>query len=222
MAYTADWSNTIIIDHTKLNAVAAGMRATRLAVSERLTNMIYGFTSGETQTTEGIKNLPFYVQSGNPGATADKIKVYAKDVNAICELFIQDENANVKQIVGFRTGDKLFSSSTTTPNGFTDQSATYEGKNIRVSATALSTGGSDTLSGSTASYTLTTSDIPAHTHTIGKGDRTSPGSMTGGGSDSAYGTMATGSAGGGGGHSHSLSGISCINAFVTLKMYSKD
>lgn len=218
-AYSADWSNTIIVDHTKLNEVAAGMRATRLAISERLTNMFYGFTAGETQTTEGVKNLPFYVQGSDPGATADKIKLYAKDVSSKAALFIEDEDANVWQF-SQRSGDKLFSSNSTTPAGYTDQSTTYSGKNVRISATALTEAGSDTLSGSTASYTLTTADIPAHTHGLAQGIGAQAGSnayeaVTSGSS------FSTGSTGGGGGHSHSLSGISCVNAYVTLKLYSR-
>jgi len=169
MAYTADWSNTIIVDHTKLNEVAAGMRATRLAVSERLTNLIYGFTAGETQTNEGVKNLPFVVQASDPGATVDKVKAYAKDISAKAELHLQDEDGNVVIVTRagkiaidsvFRSSDLLHTFSSTIPTNFTDITSTYNGKFLRVSTgTAETTGGADTHTHGAGSYT-----VPSHNH----------------------------------------------------------
>lgn len=98
MVYSNDWVNTNPIDHTKFNQIAGEVRDVRTDVSERLTNLFYGFTSGETQTNEGVKNLPFVVQGSDPGATANKIKAYAKDVSAKAELFLEDEDGNVIQV----------------------------------------------------------------------------------------------------------------------------
>lgn len=53
-----------------------------------------------------------------------------------------------------RTGDLLLSSASSAPDGWSDVSATYADKMIRISATALSTGGSDTLSGNLCSKYL--------------------------------------------------------------------
>lgn len=121
-----------------------------------------------------------------------------------------------------RTGDMLLSSSVVTPDGFTDVSATYEGKMIRISATALSAGGSDTLSGNTGSHTLTVAEMPAHTHpqsssTFIQGG--SPGSGTSNGAGYGGTTQSTGD---GGGHTHTLTGVACVPAYVTLKMYQKN
>lgn len=125
-------------------------------------------------------------------------------------------------IDGARQNDVIFSSNTTTPTGWSDISSTYNGKMVRIGTTALSTGGSDTLSGNTGDTTLTTAQIPSGlTATIGKGDRTSPGSMTGFGSDSAYGTTTLSINGGGQAHSHPLTSVSCLNAYVSLKCYQK-
>ena len=124
-----------------------------------------------------------------------------------------------------RTGDVLLSSSATTPDGFTDISATYEGKMIRVSATALAGGGSDTLSGNTGSHTLTTAEMPAHTHGQQTDTLLQGGSGTvieqGSGSQHSQGGT-TQSTGGDSGHTHTLTGVSCLNAYITLKMYSKN
>jgi len=47
------------------------------------------------------------------------------------------------------------------PTGTTDVSSTYSNKFVRINATAGSTGGADT-----DSITLTTNELPAHTHTF--------------------------------------------------------
>lgn len=98
MAYTNDWSNLIPIDHTKFKAMPGTVRQSRADISERLANLFYGFTAGETQTDEGVKTLPFRYQAGDPGATANKIKLYSKLVSAKPELFAQDADGNVLQI----------------------------------------------------------------------------------------------------------------------------
>ena len=63
----------------------------------------------------------------------------------------------------FRAGDLMLSSNTSAPTGWTDVSATYTGKMIRISSgTPENTGGSDT-----DSITLSATHIPAHTHAAG-------------------------------------------------------
>jgi hypothetical protein len=107
-----------------------------------------------------------------------------------------------------RTGDVILSSSTSTPDGFFDVSATYANKFIRISATALSTGGSDT-------HTHTTSN---HTHTGTTAANGSGSNGTTGGSvsiDSHTHTFTTSSGG-----SETLTGDN-VPAYVTLKAYQK-
>jgi len=122
-----------------------------------------------------------------------------------------------------RSGDLLLSSSGTTPDGWSDVSATYADKFIRISATALSTGGSDTHShgSATGSHTLTTDEIPAHTHTIkfGTGAAYADGGprYTTGSTE----TVTSESTGGGSGHTHTITSADNIPAYVTTKMYQK-
>jgi hypothetical protein len=68
------------------------------------------------------------------------------------------------------TGDWVLSTVTTARTGWTNVSATYANKFIRISATPLGTGGADTHS-----HTIAANNLPEHTH--------------------AAGTLATGSAG---------------------------
>jgi hypothetical protein len=146
-------------------------------------------------------------------------------------------NAGTNGVEWGRAGDVLFSSSAVTPDGFSDVSATYANKFIRISATALSTGGSDTHTHAVGSFTadshvLTTAEMPSHNHptAIVSGvanaglwnDR-----ISAGGSDSRQ-TSYTGqleATGGGGGHTHTVSGTSAagdnVPAYVTLKAYQK-
>ena len=123
-----------------------------------------------------------------------------------------------------RTGDVIFSSSSDTPDGWTDVSATYANEFIRVSATALSTGGSDTHAhGSvTGSHTLTIAEMPAHTHSghpygSGAAETSSQRWSSGDGSSK----LSSDSTGGGGGHTHSIASADNVPVYRTLKMYQK-
>lgn len=98
MSYTNDWVDTTPIDHTKFKNAPGAIRQVRVDVEERLMNMFYGWISGEVSADEGVKNLPFRYQAADPGATANKIKVYSKQVTGKTELFMQDEDGHVIQL----------------------------------------------------------------------------------------------------------------------------
>ena len=120
----------------------------------------------------------------------------------------------------FVTGDLLFSSVTTAHTGWTNVTATYASKHLRVGNTTLGTGGSATLSGTTGSHTLTVAEMPAHTHTM-------PTSVGGAGPDSFSGnpatqTKETASTGGGGGHTHDLSSVSNAPLYVDVILFKRD
>ena len=134
-------------------------------------------------------------------------------------------NVGANGVAWGRAGDMLLSSSVTTPDGFTDVSATYADKFIRVSATALSTGGANTHThtATTDSHTLTTAEMPAHTHSF----YAHPGTgltctvRTGDAGSGNSGANDTSSTGGGGGHTHTVTTAAGDNvpAYFTLKMY---
>lgn len=115
-----------------------------------------------------------------------------------------------------RSGDVLFSSSPTTPDGFTDISSTYANKFLRISTTALSSGGADTHTHGAGSYT-----VPAHSHGGATGGVSfgGGGSLTSGALDTAHThTISTEAAA-------TITGTSAsgdnVPAYMTLKAYQK-
>lgn len=186
-------------------------------MSDRLASIVNGFVAGETSPI-GILKLPFIAVSA-PGTVTDQVQLYGKVVSAKTLMHMKDEDGTETQIVGLRTGDKLLSSNTTTPPDFTDQSATYEGKFTRISATALTTGGADTHTHGVGSYAG-----PSHTHT-GTTDGLSfggGGSLSSGALDTAHTHTFTTGAGGTGAITGTSASGDNVPAYVSLKMYSKN
>lgn len=109
-------------------------------------------------------------QAAKPTAEANKGYVYTKDVSGVTELFFEDSAGNeiqlttggaLKETVNAKTGDFLPSGVTTARAGWTNVSATYTDRFMRVNATPLTTGGTDTHAHGAGSYAG-----PAHTHTV--------------------------------------------------------
>lgn len=135
----------------------------------------------------------------------------------------------------FASGTRLLFQQTSAPTGWT-KVTTFNDVALRVVSGAASSGGSVAFStafasravtGSVGATTLSTSEIPSHTHTAG----TTAGVQAAGGkqtptdvrSISASGN-ATGATGGGGSHSHSFSGTSIDLAvqYVDVIIATKD
>lgn len=95
MAHTRDWSSEVPIDHTKFKAIPGAIAALALDIEERLAAFFYGFTSGET--SDGIKYLPFWVQTTAPTGAANKVCMYAEDSNSKAALKVKTEdNAEIQ------------------------------------------------------------------------------------------------------------------------------
>jgi hypothetical protein len=119
--------------------------------------------------------------------------------------------ALTSQIASFDAGTRLIFAQTTAPTGWTKDTTNYNNHALRVVTGAASTGGSVDFTTAFASglsagaTTLSTSEIPSHTHTV---PIRSPGCYSQGyavtGADNNGGTLNTGSAGGGGSHTHSI------------------
>jgi hypothetical protein len=107
----------------------------------------------------------------------------------------------------FPSGTKMLFNQTAAPTGWTKDTTNNNNSAIRVVTGSVSTGGSDDFtttfgtSKTTASHTLTLSEIPSHTHS---GGASAAGSISGD-SGNAAAPGNTGAAGGGSGHSHNLS-----------------
>ena len=141
---------------------------------------------------------------------------------------------------------------TSAPTGWTKSTA-HDNKALRVVSGSASSGGSvafttafasQAVNGTVASYTLTTADIPSHTHTasvtdpghthnlkVGGGAGSGWASLTQGESDTLTTTTATtgisvsnSSTGGGGGHSHGFTGtaINLAVQYVDVIIATKD
>lgn len=140
----------------------------------------------------------------------------------------------------FITGDWIVSSVDTARTGWTDVSATYADKFIRINAVPLSTSGADAHTHSvpahshgavTGSHTLIETEMPAHTHTlplyVGTG---STGYYIINQTQGAALGNASGSTGGGGGHTHTVteqaeatsgSGAN-VPVYMTACLFQKD
>lgn len=123
----------------------------------------------------------------------------------------------------FDAGTRLIFAQTTAPTGWTKDTTNYNNHALRVVTGTASTGGSVDFTtafasqavsgsvsisgGSVGSYTLTTSDIPSHSHNSRNRAANFGGSdffVLGNGDGGGPGTN-TNTTGGGGGHSHSFS-----------------
>lgn len=90
MAHTRNWDSGIPIDHSKFKAIPGAIAALALDIEERLQVFFYGFTSGET--SDGIKYLPFWVQTTAPTGAANKVCLYGEDSNSKAALKIKSED----------------------------------------------------------------------------------------------------------------------------------
>lgn len=106
----------------------------------------------------------------------------------------------------FVTGTRMSFQQTAAPTGWTkDTTAAINDSMLRLVTGSASSGGTTAFSTwsavtSTGSYTLATTDIPSHTHSVG-GTAGTAGGVYGGVGNYNQTSSATG---GGGGHSHSL------------------
>ncbi len=118
---------------------------------------------------------------------------------------------NSRVVDRFPSGTLMLFQQTTAPLDWT-KDTTHNNKALRIVTGAVGSGGSRTFtttfgtSKTTDSHTLSTSQIPSHTHGITgtSSDSIAGGQLKGNVSNSAY-AFSTNSAGGGGGHTHELS-----------------
>lgn len=180
--------------------------------------------TGETAIGTHKKVTLTETQGSDPTTYTDTGYVYMKAASGVKELFWKDPAGNVLQITyggiihgPFKTGDWILSTVTTARTGWTNVSATYSNKFMRINATPLTTGGSDTHE--TPSHTLTVDEIPAHTHTftITPGSAGTDGGFAGAG---VLASPATSSTGGGGGHTHTAADN--VPAYVQVVVFQKD
>lgn len=200
-------SITRVTANTLITAAATNNRASEIeAVVNALTSANYDDDSvGAAALNSDVVRTNYGLVQHTDGS----LYVDLSDTNPSLEL--TDGGLRLKVVDGIlnrnaggvdfgASGDMILSSRTGTPTGWTDVSATYAGKMIRVSATALSTGGSD-----------------AHTHGVTITTTQSGGTDYGNGTTPNQGTI---------GHTHIVSGNTYsgdnVPAYVTSKLFKKD
>lgn len=187
-SYTRDWENTNPIDHSLNSTWPAEIREVRVDIEDRLDDIMDSFTSGDTVTR--FNRVPFYNQGSDETGVADSVVCYSKDVSSEAELHCAKEDNDVVQITsagglnaGALTGtmstalqDQIYpvgsiyiSTVSTNPGtllGFGTWAAWGEGKVI----VGLDSGDTDfdtsEETGGSKTVTLTTAEMPAHSHGI--------------------------------------------------------
>ena len=175
-------------------------------------------------------------------STSDKcVDMLAANVGTTTTTYIGD-GSNLTNIEPFPAGTSMLFQQTSAPTGWTKQT-THDNKALRVVTGTASSGGSNTfaaafnsnqtvsgttggsavtITGSTASHTLTVDQIPSHTHReggsqeFGTTSSISSGTDRNTGNDSPGNRFLTDATGGGQGHTHnagSLAGSSHTHSF---------
>jgi hypothetical protein len=121
---------------------------------------------------------------------------------------------------GFASGTVMLFQQTSAPTGWT-KLTTHNDKALRIVSGTVGSGGatafSAVMNGSVNATTLTTSQIPSHTHNFTARVSASGGGVTSGSIGIPNSTQATANAGGGDSHTHSMD-----VAYVDVIMASKD
>ena len=163
-SFTTDWDESLLVDHSKFRDQPGGIRTLKVSLSDRLKSMIYGFTAGETDI--GFKKVLFK-DGSDPSTPTIGGAMYAKQLSSKSTPYWIDEDGNISVMLDTvlaKAGDWMISSVTTARTGWTNVSATYSNKFMRINATPLTTGGADTHTHAAGSYAG-----PSHTHTVSRG-----------------------------------------------------
>lgn len=174
------WDETSPADTDLVSSGDDAIRTLKTSIRE-VFDIDHKFESSGQDTDWGYhKKLTLIEQASDPTAVADNIILYAKEVGSKCELHCIDEDSNVIQLTDsgeFVGGmdDEVrmwYGTLATIPNGWAlcDGSGGtpnmiahfIRGINTAVTEPGTNTGGADSI-------TLTSSHLPAHTHSISAG-----------------------------------------------------
>ena len=171
---------------------------------------------------------------GNAGGTGT-FTITSPNSNNNRTLTLPDNTGTIaltSDVSSFPAGTAMLFVQTAAPTGWT-KSATHNDKALRIVSGSASSGGSvafttafasQAVSGTVGNTTLTTTQIPSHTHSQNIGGTTGfPFSVQCGSGVGAVATT-TGATGGGGSHNHSFSGtaINLAVQYVDVIIATKD
>jgi len=198
-----------------------GLNPENSAILQDLLNKLHIDATGIVYLTSVPTDIPFG-------------KMAIVDDGTTQSLYIKSGKGTLKEVGGgFVTGDWIISSVATAHSGWTNVSATYSNKFMRINATPLTTGGADTHT--TPSHTLTTAEMPAHNHdweyknklgggTLHQSVDPTAGNVSDGTSPiwkaCSAGYFRSKTAGSGGGHTHTAADN--VPAYVQVVIFQKD
>ena len=236
MAFSKTWDESVPAGTVDANTIDTIIQDFKTAVRERLQFGGMYFPSTHDELSGEFSNVRMAEQAAKPTAVANKGFLYVKDVSGIPELFYEDDAGSETQLTTAgalnpseladytrtKTGDWIQSSVTTARTGWTNVSATYSNKFMRINATPLTTGGADTHTHGAGSYAG-----PSHTHTA---TTTSPPTYPGSPATSPYAGGAnvhhthslTTDAGGTGAVTGTSASGDNVPAFVQTVLFQKD
>jgi hypothetical protein len=121
---------------------------------------------------------------------------------------------------GFPPGTLMLFVQTAAPTGWT-KSTTHDNKALRVVSGSVTTGGTQNftavLNGTVGATTLTTAQMPSHTHTLGLRISAAGTISTGGNTpNNSADLLSTGATGGGGSHTHSMD-VAYVDVIIATK-----
>lgn len=98
--FTRDWQEALPNDSSYANEIDTFITDFRGDVSDRLKDMVYGFTAGENDGIQGFKTIVFKQEAAAPGTpNTDEIVLYSIDDGTNCGLYAKNEDGYVKQIL---------------------------------------------------------------------------------------------------------------------------
>jgi len=246
MSYTRDWDEADPIDHTKFKNAPGEIRDTKVDIGERLKNILYGFTSGETY--EGIKLGRFIkigtgaqtAPSGTGAASALDLFARVNGTGSVMELYCQGGTGGELQLMKIGTDGlaKIPNASLEDPL-LTVLAAAYPVGSIYMNASVstdpatllgfgtwaalgagrvlLGNGGGYTAgdTGGAATVTLTTNEMPSHSHGIKGGTNTTSSGYVRYVSDNVGDVANTDATGGGGAHNN-------LQPYLVVYMWRRD
>lgn len=99
-SFTRDWDEANPTDNNYAYEIDEYNRYLRVDCSDRLKDMVYGFTAGENDGLPGFKKLTVKQQSAAAGTpNADEIVLYSIDDGTNCGLYGKNEDGYAKQIL---------------------------------------------------------------------------------------------------------------------------
>lgn len=101
-SFTRNWDEANPTDNTYAYEIDEYNRYLRVDCSDRLKDMIYGFTAGENDGLQGFKKITVKQQSAAASTpNADEIVIYSIDDGSNCGLYAKEENGNAKQFIKY-------------------------------------------------------------------------------------------------------------------------